>query len=69
MLLIKFCLLYHASEVAAGQKKQGVIEKLLKFFEKYFGIVNQELISNPIQTSEYQNAVEVAEKPSEYNGY
>lgn len=50
-----------------AKKKQGVIGKLLKFFEKYFGLVNQEMISNHILTSEYQDAVEVAEKPSEYN--
>ncbi|RMD02355.1 type I restriction endonuclease subunit R [Clostridium autoethanogenum] len=50
------------------EKKQGVIEKLLKFFEKYFGLVNQEMIPNPIKTSDYQNAVEVAEKPVKYNG-
>ncbi len=49
-----------------AEKKQSVIEKLLKFFEKYFGLVNQEMISNPIQTSEYQDAVKVAETSPEY---
>jgi len=50
-----------------AEKKQGVIEKLLKFFEKYFGLVNQEMISNPILTPEYQNAAEVAETAEDYN--
>lgn len=50
-----------------AEKKKGIIEKLLKFFEQYFGLVNQEMISNPILASEFQNAEKVAEKPSEYN--
>lgn len=50
-----------------AEKKQSVIEKLLKFFDKYFGLVNQDVISNPILISEYQDAEKVAEKTSEYN--
>lgn len=49
-----------------AEKKQSVIEKLLKFFEEYFGIVSQEMISNPISPAEYQGAVKVAETSSEY---
>ncbi len=49
------------------EKKQSVIEKLLKFFDKYFGLVNQEMISNPILTSEQQNAEKVAETAEDYN--
>lgn len=49
-----------------AEKKQSVIEKLLKFFEKYFGLVSEEMILSPIQTSEYQDTVKVAETSSEY---
>lgn len=49
-----------------AEKKQCVIEKLLKFFEKYFGLVSQDMISNPILTSEYQDEEKVAETSCEY---
>lgn len=51
-----------------AEKKQGVIEKLLKFFGKYFGIVNQEMTSNPILTLEYQEAEKADETAEDYNG-
>lgn len=49
-----------------AEKKQSVIEKLLKFFEEYFGIVSQEMIPNSISPAEYQGAIKVAETSSEY---
>lgn len=50
-----------------AEKKQAVIEKLLKFFEKYFGLADQEMSSNATITSEYQDAEKIAETTANYN--